>query len=88
MGLAAAAEIIAKLMEHGADAATPAAIVDNGTRDNQQVVDGSLGDIAGRLAEANLEGPAILIVGGVVTLRDKLAWFATRRPGGSLTQAR
>ena len=88
MGLGAAAEIIRLLVVHGASADTPAAVVDNGTRDNQKVVDGTLGDLAGKLAEAHLEGPAILIVGGVVRLREKLSWFASNRSGGSLTQAR
>ncbi len=87
MGLGAAAEIIRLLMVHGADAKTPAAVVDNGTRDSQRVVVGALGNLAERVAVANLEGPAILIVGGVVTLRDKLSWFASNRAGGSLTQA-
>ncbi len=87
MGLGAAAEIIRLLMVHGADAKTPAAVVDNGTRDSQRVVVGALGNLAERVAVANLEGPAILIVGGVVTLRDKLSWFASTRAGGSLTHA-
>ncbi len=60
-------------------------MVDNGTRDSQQVVAGTLGNLAERVARANLEGPAILIVGGVVSLRDKLSWFASSRMGGSLT---
>jgi len=87
MGLAAAGEIIALLMSHGADPTTPAAVVDNGTRDNQQIIDGTLNDLADKIASANLEGPAILIVGGVVTLRDKLSWFAPNQAGGSLTHA-
>ena len=87
MGLAAAGEIIAQLMSHGAAPSTPAAVIDNGTRDNQQIVDGTLGDLADKVECANLEGPAILIVGGVVTLRDKLSWFASNHAGGSLTHA-
>ena len=87
MGLGAVAEIIEKLVAHGADAETPAAVVDNGTRDSQKVIDGTLSNLAARVSEANLEGPAILIVGGVVTLRDKLSWFAANPAGGSLTHA-
>ena len=86
MGLGAAAEILSQLVAHGADAETPAAVVDNGTRDNQQVVVGNLGNLAERVAKENLEGPAILIVGGVVSLRDKLSWFASNRISGSLTR--
>ena len=87
MGLGAVAEIIEQLVAHGADAETPAAVVDNGTRDSQQVIDGTLSNLAARVSEAKLEGPAILIVGGVVTLCDKLSWFAANPAGGSLTHA-
>lgn len=76
MGLGALADVAGQLVEHGAGADTPAAVVDNGTREGQRVVSGTLGDVADRVAKAEFEGPAILIVGSVVTLRDKLSWFA------------
>ncbi len=51
----------------------PAAIIDNGTRPNQRVVTGTIETIAGLAARARLHGPAIIIVGTVVALRDKLS---------------
>ena len=81
MGLGALADVAGQLVEHGASPDTPAAVVDNGTREGQRVVSGTLGDVADRVAKAEFEGPAILIVGTVVTLRDKLSWFAPPEAG-------
>ena len=75
MGLDSLPMLTEKLIGHGADPKTPAAIVDNGTRANQQVVTAPLDAIADAAAKANLPGPAIIIVGSVVTLRERLSWF-------------
>ncbi len=72
MGLTKAQSIAERLLGLGLDVQTPVAIVQNGTRANQRVVVGQLHDF-GRLAESLLgQGPALLIVGSVVTLAD--AW--------------
>jgi len=76
MGLNALPDLVGKLMEHGAPADRPAAVIDKGTREDQRVVTGTLGTLAENAAAADLEGPAIIIVGGVVTLHDKLSWYA------------
>jgi len=76
MGLNALPDLVGKLMEHGAPADRPAAVIDKGTREDQRVVTGTLGTLAEYAAAADLEGPAIIIVGGVVTLHDKLSWYA------------
>ena len=75
MGLKSLLPFTEQLMAHGADPATPAAIVDNGTRDQQQVITASLGDLAGEAVDADLSGPAVIIIGSVVTLREKLSWY-------------
>ena len=62
-------------IEHGADPATPAAVVESGTRRSQRVVAATLETLAEAVEEAGLQGPALIIVGGVVALRDKLSWF-------------
>ena len=77
MGLDSLAMLTEKLIAHGADPKTPAAVVDNGTRPGQRVVTGTLEDIARRAVEENLPGPSIIIVGSVVLLREKLSWFKT-----------
>jgi len=77
MGLGAIATITRELIAHGADADLPAAVVDNATRDSQQVITGTLDNIAARVEQAELDGPAILVVGTVVRLREQLSWFKT-----------
>jgi uroporphyrin-III C-methyltransferase/precorrin-2 dehydrogenase/sirohydrochlorin ferrochelatase len=75
MGLATLPALMAEFIAHGADPALPAAIVDNGTRRRQRVVTGTLANIAAKTAEAGLKGPAMIIIGTVVTLADRLTWF-------------
>ncbi len=75
MGLARLDHIVAKLREHGAPAARPAGIVAQGTMPNQRVVTATLADILDVAAQANLESPALLVVGDVVALQPSLAWF-------------
>ena len=65
----------AALIEHGRGADTPAALVENGTRANQRVVTGTLTTLPDVAAAAGIRPPALLIVGEVVALADKLAWF-------------
>jgi siroheme synthase len=65
----------------GADPNLPAAIIDNGARANQRVVVGVIADIAQKARAAALRGPTIIIVGTVVSLRDKLNWFAPEHDG-------
>jgi len=63
------------LIRHGRPATTPAAVVMGGTTGGSRVVSGPLGDIAARAADAGVSSPAILYVGDVVALRDRLDWF-------------
>jgi uroporphyrin-III C-methyltransferase / precorrin-2 dehydrogenase / sirohydrochlorin ferrochelatase len=77
MGLARVQRIAEKLMEHGAAASLPAAIVAQGTLQNQRVIAATLAAIGDAASRANLESPALLIVGEVVSLHASLAWFNT-----------
>ncbi|MEB4675677.1 siroheme synthase CysG [Enterobacteriaceae bacterium G50] len=74
MGLNQAATIQEKLIEHGMSATMPVAIVENGTAIKQRVVDGTLEEL-GALAQ-QMASPALIIVGRVVGLREKLNWFS------------
>ncbi|MDW8845319.1 siroheme synthase CysG [Erwinia sp. MMLR14_017] len=73
MGLAQAGEIQHQLLEHGMSADMPVAIVERGTSTQQQVVTGELHALATLAAGAS--SPSLIIVGRVVSLRDKLRWF-------------
>jgi uroporphyrin-III C-methyltransferase/precorrin-2 dehydrogenase/sirohydrochlorin ferrochelatase len=75
MGLARLDHIVAKLLEHGAPAALPAALVTHGTQPKQRVLSATLGTMAETAAATTLESPALLVVGEVVALSEKLAWF-------------
>jgi uroporphyrin-III C-methyltransferase len=72
MGAARLAEIAALLASHGKPPGTPVAIVENGTRDDERVLTGTLGDIA-ETAAAGLASPATIVIGEVVRLRQALA---------------
>ena len=72
MGLGHLAELMEEFVAHGADPKMPAAIIDNGTRPNQRVVTGTIESLAEQAVKARLHGPAIIIIGTVVTLRGKL----------------
>ena len=76
MGLSSLGAITAGFVTHGADPATPAAIIENGTREGQRVITGTLATLPGKTAKAGIKSPALIIVGSVVMLRDKLSWFA------------
>lgn len=75
MGLQGLETLCAKLIEHGLPAATPAAIVQQGTTPNQRVVCGTLASLPGDKEVATLHAPTLIIIGGVVSLRKKLTWF-------------
>ncbi|MBE0477032.1 MAG: uroporphyrinogen-III C-methyltransferase [Coriobacteriia bacterium] len=75
MGIKNLPEISSRLIEHGRPADTPVALVRWGTTPRQEVLTGTLADIAAKSAEAGFKAPAITVVGEVVRLREKLRWF-------------
>lgn len=75
MGLVGLPVICQQLIAHGRSADTPAALVQQGTTSNQRVFTGTLGNLAERVADQQVQAPTLVIVGEVVTLREKLAWF-------------
>jgi len=80
MGLARVEQIAAQLLAHGATAALPAAVIAQGTLRDQRVITGTLATIAAVTAASNIESPALLVVGEVVSLHASLAWFNTAAP--------
>lgn len=75
MGLVGLPTICQELIAHGRAADTPAALVQQGTTQNQRVFTGTLANLPQLVAEHEVHAPTLVIVGEVVTLRDKLAWF-------------
>jgi uroporphyrin-III C-methyltransferase / precorrin-2 dehydrogenase / sirohydrochlorin ferrochelatase len=80
MGLARVETIVAKLIEHGAGAALPAAVIAQGTLPQQRVVTATLSTLAAAVSAAGLISPALLIVGEVVRLQHSLGWFGSALP--------
>jgi uroporphyrin-III C-methyltransferase/precorrin-2 dehydrogenase/sirohydrochlorin ferrochelatase len=75
MGLVGLPVICQQLIAHGRSADTPAALVQQGTTINQRVFTGTLANLAERVANEQVQAPTLVIIGEVVQLREKLAWF-------------
>lgn len=75
MGLHGLDILCGKLIAHGMPETTPIAIVQQGTTPNQRVITGTLTTLPAIAEREKPQAPTLIIVGGVVTLREKLAWF-------------
>lgn len=80
MGLHGLAHLCEKLREHGLPADWPAAIVQQGTTPRQRTITATLASLPERAAAAKLKPPTLIIVGEVVTLHERLAWFVEQLP--------
>ena len=78
MGMKNLQNIVDNLVSHGRNPETPIALIQWGTRTDQRVVTGTLKDIVPKVREAKLGPPAIIVVGEVVRLREKLNWYETK----------
>jgi len=78
MGVRSLPRIAAALLEAGRAPATPVALVRWGTTDAQETVVGRLDQIATLAAAVRLAPPVVIVVGDVVNLRERLAWFGVR----------
>ncbi len=77
MGLSNLPHLCKGFIERGAATDLPVAVIDNGTRPNQQVVTATLSTLCDVMKDADVKGPAMIIVGTVVNLREKLSWYKT-----------
>jgi uroporphyrin-III C-methyltransferase len=75
MGLTGLDRICQALIQHGRAASTPAALIEQGTKPEQRVLSATLGDLPQLVADSDVVAPTLLIIGGVVSLRQKLQWF-------------
>lgn len=75
MGLHTLELLVQGLLDHGKPADTLIAIVSQGTSSQQRVITGTLRNIVELQQHAQLEAPAIIIVGEVVALQSQLSWF-------------
>ncbi len=78
MGVSNLSFIVAKLLENGRSPQTPVAIIRWGTRSEQDTLVGCLENIVEKARAADFKSPAIIVVGEVVSLREKLQWFENK----------
>ncbi|SMY18337.1 siroheme synthase CysG [Photobacterium aquimaris] len=76
MGLMKSSHIQQQLLQHGRAAETPIAIIERGTQTTQKVLTGQLDQLADLAQYA--ASPSLIVVGEVVKLSHKLAWFTTK----------
>jgi len=86
MGVIKSLHIQGELLKHGRKADTPVAIIENGTRKNQRVVTGQLGELADLIERNSIISPALLIIGEVAALHSQLAWFGKNEQTSSFAQ--
>jgi len=78
MGVKNLLHIAARLIAHGKDPQTPAALIRWGTTADQETLTGVLADIADKAAAQGFTPPSLLVVGPVVSLRETLNWFENK----------
>jgi uroporphyrin-III C-methyltransferase len=78
MGLHGLPVLCEKMIEHGLPPDWPAAIVQQGTTPRQRTIAGTLATLPKLADAARLKAPTLIIVGEVVTLHDKLDWYAEK----------
>ncbi len=73
MGVSQASHIEQALIREGLSAATPVAVIENGCRSNQRLIVSELGQLQLSVQSENVQSPAIIVIGEVVTLARELA---------------
>ena len=79
MGVKNLAHITTQLMQHGMAKDKPAALVGWGTTPRQRTLTGTVATINGVAEKAGMKPPALIVIGDVVGLRERMQWFE-RRP--------
>jgi uroporphyrinogen III methyltransferase/synthase len=71
--------VVAELLEGGKDPETPAALIEWGATPRQRTLVAPLHRLPEMAQEVGMQPPAVLVVGEVVRLRERIAWFE-RKP--------
>jgi uroporphyrin-III C-methyltransferase/precorrin-2 dehydrogenase/sirohydrochlorin ferrochelatase len=75
MGTGNLREIAGELLTHGRAASCPVAVIENGATTRQRTITAPLHRIWDEAEAAGITAPALVVVGDVVALREKLAWY-------------
>ncbi len=79
MGLSSLESLARNLVAHGLPPEWPAALIEEGTQPTQRVISGTLASLPSQVAAADVSGASLVIVGEVVRLRERLAWFQPKQ---------
>ncbi|MEX2572596.1 MAG: uroporphyrinogen-III C-methyltransferase [Gemmatimonadota bacterium] len=82
MGVGALARIAGRLVAAGRSPSTPAAVIEWGTYARQRTVTGPLAQIAALAMASGIGAPALVVVGEVAALHERLSWFDQRPLSG------
>jgi siroheme synthase len=75
MGLEQLKDICRKLIGSGLTSKAKIAVIENATSNNQRVIVGNLRNIEKKVKKEKIQSPAIIIVGQVVGIQNKINWF-------------
>jgi uroporphyrin-III C-methyltransferase / precorrin-2 dehydrogenase / sirohydrochlorin ferrochelatase len=75
MGVGAVKVLCSELIAHGMNPSTPVAIIQQGTTETQRTFTGTLETLPQIVETEVIEPPSMMIIGEVVKLREKLAWY-------------
>jgi uroporphyrin-III C-methyltransferase/precorrin-2 dehydrogenase/sirohydrochlorin ferrochelatase len=78
MGLIGLKKICESLIQHGSEANLPIALIEKGTTNQQRVITGTLSTLPEIVKHETIKPPTLIIIGSVVSLREKLNWFAKK----------
>jgi uroporphyrinogen III methyltransferase / synthase len=78
MGVKNIEKIVQELQDNGRSPKTPTALIRWGTTPQQEILTGTLANIATLAKARKFTPPAILVIGEVVALRDTLQWFDSK----------
>jgi uroporphyrin-III C-methyltransferase/precorrin-2 dehydrogenase/sirohydrochlorin ferrochelatase len=79
MGLKGLPYICEQLIAHGMDATMPVALIEKGTTQDQRVLVSDLTGLTDMIEAEHVMSPSLFVVGRVVSLHAKLAWFVSER---------
>ena len=78
MGVTRLREITAKLVEHGAEPATPIALTRWATTGRQKTITGTLANIADIAESQNFKAPAVGVIGHIINEMENIEWYEKR----------
>jgi uroporphyrin-III C-methyltransferase / precorrin-2 dehydrogenase / sirohydrochlorin ferrochelatase len=87
MGLHGAPTLCKEMIGHGMPPSTPVALVQKGTTPDQKTIIATLDTLEETVRNHKFEPPTLIIVGEVVSLKEKLDWFNPQDPQGLAVKA-